>query len=58
MKRTTQRLVEAFPVLKDKVCVYSEPHKKEKTLEGLSNVESTFYSELGILKCMKERNMI
>jgi hypothetical protein len=42
MKRTTHRLVEAFPMLKDKVDAHSETQAMEKALQGLSTVESTF----------------
>jgi hypothetical protein len=42
MKRTTHRLVEAFPMLKDKVDAHSDTQATEKALQGLSNVESTF----------------
>jgi hypothetical protein len=42
MKRTTHRLVEAFPMLKDKVDAHSDTQATEKALQGVSNVESTF----------------
>jgi hypothetical protein len=42
MKRTTHRLVEAFPLLKGKVDAHSDTQAMEKELQGLSDVESTF----------------